>query len=63
MPRVVNIEMRVEGMLVFLDIEFDDGTTKTLMQEFVPPPLDPEAVHEALLFLQRSGRVALGGSA
>lgn len=63
MPNVVNIEMRAEGMVVFLDIEFDDGTTKTRMQELVPPPLDPEAVHKALLILQRSGRVALGGSA
>ena len=63
MRKVVNIEMRAEGMVVFLDIEFDDGTTKTLMQELVLPPLDPEELVAALLFLQRSGRVALGGSA
>ena len=48
---------------MFLDIEFDDGTTKTLTQEFVPSPLDPEEVLAALLFLQRSGRLDLGGSA
>ena len=61
--QVANIEMRVEGMAVFLDIEFSDGSTKTLMQEFVPPPLDPEEVLAALLFLQRSGRLDLGGTA
>ena len=44
MPKVVNIEMRVEGMTVFLDITFDDLSTKTLMQVLVPAPCECSGV-------------------
>ena len=48
--QVVNIEMRVEGMVArSLILNLTTERTKTLMQELVPPPNDPEEVLAALL--------------